>query len=71
MKASRDLVLGSWLWGRTSPIPRGMVMVGAVRTERGPGALLRTQNGEYVQGRAGRLGALEQHEAEEAVRKAT
>lgn len=63
MKVIKSLNMGNFYWG-SSPLPHGMVMVGALDTGDRKGALLRTQNGLYILGNDRTLSSLNQHDIE-------
>lgn len=69
-EASRSLNLAGAYWGAL-PLPQGAVMLGCIYRKNGiGGALLRLQNGIYVQGNAGTTRLIDQKAAEEAARRA-
>jgi hypothetical protein len=53
-------------WG-AMPLPDGAEALGIVKRDTGSGALIRLENGNYVQGNAGGIRGLPQHEVENAL----
>ena len=71
LEASQSLNLAGLYWG-AMPLPEGAVMLGCIYRNNGVGgALIRLQNGNYVQGNAGSIRSLDQKAAAEAARRAT